>query len=869
MGKEYRCENERRRAAVRDTRKNGKPILNGIDYLEVLDQEAPNGSPRQRTLVVRCFADVPSDLTGSRVKIEGGVRVTAVKVLWAYRVLDIPDAALTLGEKAFFASLSEPEKVLAVRTDSSGDYSTYRLLLTRSDTDAPPFDPQLSEIVFSFKVECPSEFDCRPSKIYPWERLSEPVIDYLAKDYASFRHLMLDRLAVIMPDWQERNPADVGIALVEGMAYVADQLSYYQDAVATEAYLGTARKRTSVRRHARLLDYPMHDGCNARAWVTFEVGPAADGLTLPGPTSGKPGMTLLTQTDAPRGGLNIDETGLEAALSSGALVFETLHEITLHAAHNEIYFHTWGDDRCCLPQGATRATLRQKARDGDIKLQKGDVLIFEEVLGRESGKAADADLTHRHAVRLTEVQYTEDPLNPTQDLSNPGPPIPVAEISWAADDALPFPLCLWEIPDENQAEVTHPVAVARGNVVLADHGRTVSEKNELSDSEKRKLSEIGPGRSFRPKLEFGPITQQGRAHLPMGEQIINQDHQPALFGPQGPASAAFSWEMGDVLPAVRLDDSANGVTWLPQRDLLSSDRFAWEFVVETEDDGATTLRFGDGVMGSQPISGLKATYRIGNGRTGNVGAEAIAHVIAAQTGILGVRNPLPAAGGADPEPIEHVRLYAPQAFRIQERAVTEADYGAVAARHPEVQKAVATRRWTGSWYTMFITVDRKGGLPVDGPFKEELCRFINRFRLAGYDLEIDTPHFVALDIVFTVCVAPGHLRSDVKLALLESFSNQDLPGGRRGFFHPDAFTFGQPVYLSQLVAAAMQVTGVKWIDTDDTPPKLNRFRRWGQPSHGELADGSILMARLEIARLDNDPNRPENGKIDFLMEGYL
>ena len=78
---------------------------------------------------------------------------------------------------------------------------------------------------------------------------------------------MLDRLALLVPDWRERNAADVGIALVELLAYVGDHLSYQQDAVATEAYLGTARRRVSSRRHARLVDYLMHDGCNARAWV--------------------------------------------------------------------------------------------------------------------------------------------------------------------------------------------------------------------------------------------------------------------------------------------------------------------------------------------------------------------------------------------------------------------------------------------------------------------------------------------------------------------------------------------------------------------------------------------------------------------------
>ena len=76
-----------------------------------------------------------------------------------------------------------------------------------------------------------------------------PEINYLARDYASFRKLMFDRLALLMPQWHEPNPADWTVTVVEAVANMADQLSYYQDAVATEAYLGTARRRTSSPGH--------------------------------------------------------------------------------------------------------------------------------------------------------------------------------------------------------------------------------------------------------------------------------------------------------------------------------------------------------------------------------------------------------------------------------------------------------------------------------------------------------------------------------------------------------------------------------------------------------------------------------------------
>ena len=63
-----------------------------------------------------------------------------------------------------------------------------------------------------------------------------------------------------------------GVTLVEGSwPSVGDHLAYRQDVVITEAYLDTARLRTSVRRHARLVDYAMHDGVNARAWVAVCV----------------------------------------------------------------------------------------------------------------------------------------------------------------------------------------------------------------------------------------------------------------------------------------------------------------------------------------------------------------------------------------------------------------------------------------------------------------------------------------------------------------------------------------------------------------------------------------------------------------------
>src|SRR5207245_2117547 len=124
----------------------------------------------------------------------------------------------------------------------------------------------------NFRPGCPIEFDCAPVCDCPPDTLVDPELDYYAKDYASFRQMLLDLVAQRNPTWVERSPADLGMALLELFAYEGDPLSYFQDAVANEAFLDTARQRVSAKRHAKLVDYQMHDGRNAWAFVHIAAG---------------------------------------------------------------------------------------------------------------------------------------------------------------------------------------------------------------------------------------------------------------------------------------------------------------------------------------------------------------------------------------------------------------------------------------------------------------------------------------------------------------------------------------------------------------------------------------------------------------------
>jgi len=149
---------------------------------------------------------------------------------------------------------------------------------------------------------------------------------------------------------------------------------------------------------------------------------------------------------------------------------------------------------------------------------------------------------------------------------------------------------------------------------------------------------------------------------------------------------------------------------------------------------------------------------------------------------------------------------------------------------------------------------------VDDSFKNEISDFVERYRMAGYDLEVDGPRYVSLEIEMHVCAQPDYFREDVKAVLLDIFSNRVLADGRRGVFHPDNFTFGQTVYLSPLIAAAQAVAGVASV-------QIVTFQRQGTPDPLLLAAGKLELGRLEIARCDNDPNFAERGVFSLSVGG--
>jgi hypothetical protein len=831
------CLTDPRRDAVRAA--DGR---NGLDYVEVGEDPTALHAYFLGKLPPELKVDSP-DLP-RYLAIEGGDVITGIRIVDADPVVD-PNP--------------ERDDYLVLHIDREGDRSRYTLRLVGVEG----IDPNYATAEFSFRIDCAGDLDCKPACDCAPPAFDEPRPNYLAKDYASLRQLILDRFALLMPGWQERHVPDLGITLVELLAYVGDYLSYYQDAVGTEAYLGTARQRISVRRHARLVDYRLHEGCNARAWVRVGVDtdtPALAYSQLAFITPWREGLGDADRLVRPEQLAGLPPSAFEWF---EPLVADATQTVVFRAAHTRISFYTWGRRSCCLPQGATSATLRDTWLDDGTRalhLQPGDVLVFAEVKGARTGVAADADPSRRWAVRLTAVTADEDPLYPVQvgsGESTQSRPVPVLEIAWAAADALPFALCLSAIGMAPECAYLEDVSVAWGNIVLVDHGRSVpaeplgpvpaSADPACCECEGEPSDVLVRPAPFRPVLAQSPLTH--------GEPV------PDL---QRPASESLAQDPRAALPALTVVEDGSGAVWIAAIDLLASGPDDRRIVAEIDNNGIAHLRFGDGELGRQPDAGslLAAHYRVGIGAAGNVGAEAISCIVISGLTLDGVTfapsNPLPAQGGTDPEAIEQARLFAPLAFRkVLRRAITADDYAAIAAQNPELQGAQAALVWTGSWYEADVALDPWRRDAADPQLVAEVEAALYRVRRMGHDVRVQPAVYVAIALGLAVCALPGYDRGHVKAALQQRFVG--VPGG---FFDSDQLTFGQSVYLSRIVATAMAVPGVMCVT-------VTEFHRYGQPTNQEIENGVLPLAAHEIAELANDPDHPERGFIAIDVEGGM
>jgi hypothetical protein len=724
----------------------------------------------------------------------------------------VPDVKVASVAAADWSTDADGRPLLTLHALGAGDFSNYRLTLS-SDT----LDPFYASAIFSFKVFCPSDFDCAPLPVEcPPDDIALPPIDYLAKDFGSFRRALSDFSALRYPDWQERGEGDLGVMFLEALSALGDDLSYQQDRVAAEATLDTATERRSIVRHARLVDYDPLPARSARTWLVCEV----NGTVLP--------AGIEVSASDPEGGVVPFEigTGLYGVQSC-----------EVDPKWNALDPYWWDDSEQCLRRGATGMWVT----GGNLALKGGQILLIE------TQPATSADPPLRQLVKLVK-------LNPTFEKTDAlFGPTTVTHVEWELSDAL-----------KHDHDLTRQTKVY-GNVVPATQGRRRSESFAIGQA---------PPAADQMPLAFARLGANATADKPRDDYRYTPAETPIAWlaqdDPEKPpvpeirmqraGTPPESWNFAPHLFNLREEERAFCLEPARYRRIAVHPDGAPQ--LDYNDDAGETILFGNGTFGAVPESKdvFEVTYRVGLGARGNVASDTINVVDPAWTGLLqSLKNPFPAEGGADRETGEQVRRRAPQAFQARQfRAVRAEDYETETERLAWVQQAGTAFRWTGSWFTVFTAVDPKGGevLPLDR--HTEVINLLNRRRLAGYESYVPKQRYVSIDLAIDLCAKPEAFQGDVERDVLAQLA----PAQRdvAGFFFADRFTFGTPLERSQVEAAIQGVPGVAGVLSI-------RYRRRGfVPSYVELPD-ELPLGIDEILRIDNDRNHPERGSVAVNVYG--
>ncbi|MEX2121942.1 MAG: putative baseplate assembly protein, partial [Pirellulales bacterium] len=311
--------------------------------------------------------------------------------------------------------------------------------------------------------------------------------------------------------------------------------------------------------------------------------------------------------------------------------------------------------------------------------------------------------------------------------------------------------------------------VIHGNVVEATHGATQAEV-------------LGSGDA---RLQFQRFT--------ISKPRITHLSAPTALG----AEQQLEVRVNDV-EWTRADDAA---------DLGDDDR---SYVAATDNSERTAVMFGDGRHGARLPTGVenvRAVYRAGGGKAGNVGLDRITQLADRPLGVKSARNPLRASGGADPESRDDARQTTPLGVMSLDRLVSVQDYEDFTRNFAGIAKASATRIHVDGRDVVHVTIAGADDGPIDA--QSQLYRnLLEALKAAGDPssaVQLDTRQLILLVAQVSVRIDERYewetVEPRIRSAVLDRFSF-----ARSGL--------GQDVLLSELIRVVQAVPGVVYVDID-------------------------------------------------------
>jgi len=362
-----------------------------------------------------------------------------------------------------------------------------------------------------------------------------------------------------------------------------------------------------------------------------------------------------------------------------------------------------------------------------------------------------------------------------------------------------------------------------GNVVAASHGESRQE-----------------------------VLGSGDARQPMQRFVLRQP--PLTWRPAPTAAGAQS----------TLKVLVNDVEWQAVDSLAEASAQAHAFVAWTDDDGRTAVMFGDGRHGARPPSGvenIRAEYRNGIGKGGNVRAGQISLMVTRPLGVKEVINPLPASGGSDRDSAALIRENAPRSLIALDRLVSLSDYADFTRMYAGIAKARAELVSNGARERVHITIAGIDDIDIDedSDLYRNLLESLHRLGDAALPVQVARRERIALVLQAGVRLLPGHrwepVATAIRARLLERFG-----------FHARALA--QPALLCDIIAAIQSVRGVDWVDVDSfggipesvLDPQSGVRRLIRREEITEVVTAILGLANQEPLSAAPPPARVEAGK---------
>jgi len=237
--------------------------------------------------------------------------------------------------------------------------------------------------------------------------------------------------------------------------------------------------------------------------------------------------------------------------------------------------------------------------------------------------------------------------------------------------------------------------------------------------------------------------------------------------------------------------TVNEVTWHEVPTLYPAGPRDRVFVTRDTPAGGLEVGFGDGTRGARLPTGtanVRATYRRGLGTAGNVANGALAQVVDPPLGVTGVTNPVPALGGADPEPADDARAGIPMAVRTLGRAVSLSDYADYARTFAGIARARADVLVLAGGRTIVVTVAGPDGTVVPDLVLGRLALSLRGHGDPLARVQVVAHRPVPFRLALRVATDPDR-DADTVLSAVDS--------ALRAAFGFPARDFGQPVHRSR------------------------------------------------------------------------